>query len=377
MEELEKKIQDTVAKAIEDNATLKEIKEMVDKTEKDAIFKVVEGDVKDGNFITKENSNYVIKNSNVYFKKLSPELEVFANSLKNFAKNTKEFGGGALAPVEFANIVWSSAVEESPLLSKLFRIDMKYGTYKLDVLDQSTNNYGGLLFYKTAAGGDKTLSNVTFNTLTFTAHKHASYLALTDEQIEDSAVSIISYITTIARKAFVSLLEEKVIKGTGVDEALGIINDPVIIADAVDRNAGGGLKDEDLYKLEGAMHESFVNLSFIMKRNAVATLRAQKDTVGQPVLGDTWVVFGENKTLQKTLLGYDLIPSAYCSNVGTIGDVILGDLSCYALAIRKDMTVDTSNIPLYLQDKTVVRFVTRFDGKALNPKAFKMLESAV
>jgi HK97 family phage major capsid protein len=78
-------------------------------------------------------------------------------------------------------------------------------------------------------------------------------------------------------------------------------------------------------------------------------------------------------TLEKQLIGYPYQVTRNAAAMGHRGDITLGDFGYYILAIRKEMTIDVSNIPLWFWDETCVRFVARLDGKPATPWAFKIL----
>jgi len=55
--------------------------------------------------------------------------------------------------------------------------------------------------------------------------------------------------------------------------------------------------------------------------------------------------------------------------------LILGDLGMYIVALRQDMTIDTSRDVRFFYDETVLRFVMRMDGKPGVSAAFAVLDN--
>lgn len=68
--------------------------------------------------------------------------------------------------------------------------------------------------------------------------------------------------------------------------------------------------------------------------------------------------------------------------LGSKGDLILADLSQYAIGMRKEIALDRSNVPGWMEDMTDYRVIVRVDGqgtwdKPVKPKNGIMLSWAV
>lgn len=288
-------------------------------------------------------------------------------------KALTESDAGALVPVEYLATVIEFATANSRLLSKVFRIPMTTASMQLPKLVQTAGSYyGGIVLYHPGESEEKTATKPSFNTVTFTPSKLIGLIHLTDELIADSSINIINYITTIFGRAFQYKIEGEFITGLGASgEALGIRNDPSV--NLVTRTTAGTVKYTDLINLESALDENFQDLIFLGRRATVNTLRAQVDTVGQPVYHDGFTTFlGGAMTPQ--ILGYECLKTRNCPAIGVKGDLILGDPMYYGWGVRQDMTIDQSNAPRFVFDETTLRFVMRYDGKPLVSEAFAILD---
>jgi len=49
--------------------------------------------------------------------------------------------------------------------------------------------------------------------------------------------------------------------------------------------------------------------------------------------------------------------------LGAKGDLILADLSQYAIGMRKEIALDRSNVPGWMEDMTDYRVIVRVDGQ--------------
>jgi HK97 family phage major capsid protein len=336
------------------------------------------------------------------FQKLSPAMEQFAkllkgkldaNRLSNLGfdapgykslciEQRKQTGmnegvgadGGFLVPVEYSATMIEFAIIMSQILNRVWRVPMKSNQAKWPRLAQTDDSFfGGFQIHWIDEGAAKPTEKLALEQLTFNAHKAAKIIPLTDELIEDSLINIVNYCVALGTRAYMYELEHCVIDGTGIGQPLGIINDPVVVANAVARVGAGAVDYRDLLNLEGEMNENFRNLEWIMRRKVLTEIRKLRDTVGQPIWHETWASFNETPTMTPTILSYPYHITRNANAIGHQGDIVLGDLGFYMLAVRKDMTIDVSPYPYWTTDETAIRFVARVDGKPGSSYAFKIL----
>jgi len=345
----------------------------------------------------------MVLSSGGFFQKLSPAMETFGKMLKakmnpghmgNMGIDLQKYremcltqmktthgmneavgaDGGFTVPVEYSSTMIEFAIQMSNILSRVWRVPMRSATAKWPRLAQTDDSFfGGFQVHWIGEGVVKPEEKVALEQLTFTAHKAAKIIPLTDELIEDSLLNIVNYCMALGTRAYMYELEHCVIDGTGVAQPLGISNDPIVVANAVARQAAGAVSWRDLLNLEGAMNENFRNLEWIMRRHTLSHLRNALDANNTPAWRETWGSFNGTPTMTPTNISYPYHITRNASDLGHRGDIILGDLGFYMLAVRKDMTIDVSPYPYWTTDETCIRFVARVDGKPGSSYAFKML----
>jgi HK97 family phage major capsid protein len=282
--------------------------------------------------------------------------------------------GGFLVPVEYSSTMIEFAIQMSKILSKVWRVPMNSLTSKWPRLAQTDDSFfGGFQVHWINEAAAKEKEKPALEQLTFTAHKAAKIIPLTDELIEDSLLNIVNYCMALGVRSWMYELERVVIDGTGVGQPLGITNDPIVIANAIARQTAGTVTFDDLINLESAMNENFRDLSWIMRRKTLGALRKQKDTNGQPMWTESWQTVNGTQTMVPNIIGYPYDITRNAPEIQHRGALVLGDLGMYMLAVRKDMKVEVSNIPYWTTDETAIRFVARVDGKPGSSYAFKML----
>ena len=338
------------------------------------------------------------------FKKLSPEMETFAKMLKcgmdaqkisNEGIDFKAYNntikehlkaalglsegvaadGGNLVPTEFMATVIEFATAQSPILSRVWRVPMNALTLKIPRLTQSAGSYfGGITLYWKDEAAQKTRTKPAFEQLTFTAKKLIGLIYMTDELIADSMINLVNYITGLFVRAFQYEMERVIIAGSGTGQPLGITQDSNI--NLVPRAGAGAVAYDDIVDMDATIDENLRDLSWITRKATVAQLRKLKDTNNQPIFHADYATMLGQKTVPDTMLGYPVYLTRNVPALGSAGDLVLGDLSQYMLAMRQDITIDQSIHLRFDYDETVYRFVARMDGMPAVPIAFAMLKAA-
>jgi len=72
------------------------------------------------------------------------------------------------------------------------------------------------------------------------------------------------------------------------------------------------------------------------------------------------------QTISKiTLFGRPVVPIEQCSALGSVGDIILADLSQYLLIDKGGINAASSIHVRFLYDESVFRFIYRVDGQPI------------
>ena len=126
--------------------------------------------------------------------------------------------------------------------------------------------------------------------------------------------------------------------------------------------------------MDNNIDENFTNLTWICRKVTQNTLAGLRDANNRPIYFVGWDTFKGPDTLHPAqMYGYPVVRTRNVPAMGTQGDLILGDLSWYLLAIRQDMTIDQSEHVRFQYDEQTLRFVMRLDGMPAIPIAFTIL----
>lgn len=351
------------------------------------------------------------------FKRLSPEMQTFGQMLKCRGKQSnlmsagidvrkwndqcfdmlksqigldyKQAGlsegvvadGGALVPIEFPATVIEFAFTQSPILSRLWRMTMGTNLMKIPRLVQAAGSYfGGISFSSPGEGELKESTKPAFERLSFEAKKRIGLVYMTDELIADSIINIVNYVTGLYVRGFMYDMEALVLNNTAAQGALGvpclgIINDPAVVANGIARNTAGTINYSDLCNLDGQLDENFRDLVWMTRKKTLATLRNERDNSNNPIIFTDYAGVIGQRTAIPSMFGYPVYQTRNMPVMGQQGDIVLGDLGMYMLAMRQDLTIDTSPHVRFVYDEQTIRFVARYDGMPVVPIAFTELVS--
>ncbi len=274
--------------------------------------------------------------------------------------------GGFLIPTEFRNQLMKDALGASITIPRSTVIPMSTNTVKIPVVNESTRAtsvYGGIIIYRPSEGVQKTATAPKFGQVTLTLHKLVGLCYVSDELIEDSAVSLAPLLSTMFSEAIAFQQDNDHINGTGANQALGVLNAPATILQAKETDqAAVSIVTENIFKMEARLKSrSWRNAVWFASQNTLPSLRTLVINVGTggaviPLFNKT----GDSMTLD----GFPLIITEHCAAVGTEGDIILGDWRQYLVGQKAaGLQVATSIHLRFDYDEQAFRFVMRSDGQ--------------
>jgi len=231
--------------------------------------------------------------------------------------------------------------------------------------------FGGVTVYRPAEGGVKTASKPTYRQMMLTLHKLVCLVDVTDELLEDASVlALETDVSTKCNAAIQFTKDEDFIVGTGVGQALGLLSSitpggPVISVAARPAQAAATIIYENIIDMWTRLHtRSQSNAVWMVNHGAFPQLATMNLAVGAGG-GPVWIpAGGASASPYNTLLGRPVIFTEKAIALGTVGDIILADWSQYLIAEKGGGVKAASSMHMYFEyDKTVFRFVLRYDGQ--------------
>lgn len=275
--------------------------------------------------------------------------------------------GGFFVQQDFSTQLIERVYETGQIASRVQRIPLSGNSngVKLNGVDETSrvngSRWGGIRSYWGAEADEKTASKPKFRQVELTLHKLFALVYATDELLQDaSALEAITRRIVAQEIAF--RLDDAILNGDGVGKPLGILASAGTVSVAKEAGQSAAtLQSENIIN----MYSRALN-----RRNAVwlhnQDIEPQLYQFGIQVgVGGSAIYMppgGLSASPYSTLLGRPMIEVEQAATLGTVGDIVLADLSEYLL-IDKPMQSAMSIHVEFTSDQTVFRFVYRVDGQ--------------
>ncbi|KKN00566.1 hypothetical protein LCGC14_1136530 [marine sediment metagenome] len=187
----------------------------------------------------------------------------------------------------------------------------------------------------------------------------------TDELLQDA--SALGAITSEGfAEEFSFKLDDAMLNGTGAGQPLGILNATCLVT--VAKETGQSAKTiiwENIKKMYAQMWgRSLSNGVFFINQSVLTQLMSMTIPVGTGGI-PVWMPanLAQGRPLS-TLMGMPVIAIEQCATLGTVGDIILADMSQYVVITKGGLQSAQSIHVRFVNDESVFRFVFRTDGQA-------------
>lgn len=236
------------------------------------------------------------------------------------------------------------------------------------------SRFGGVRAYWVGEGGSYTGSRPKMRRFTLNLEKLTGLYYATDELLQD-AVGLASEVQGAFEQEFTFAVDEAIMNGSGAGAPLGILAAPALVS--VTKETG---QPAATFKYENAL-KMWSRMWAPSRRNAVwfinqdvepqlNTMSLAVGTGGVPVYLPAGGLSGQPFA---TLFGRPVIPVEHCATLGTVGDVVLADLSQYRWIDKGGTEMASSIHVAFTTGEQAFRFTYRANGApfwaaALTPK---------
>ena len=308
----------------------------------------------------------------------TPEtISKYTNALK--AAGTMEEGvpsqGGYLVPVQFGEMLFQAALEESivrpraryqPMASN--RIEINADVDK----NHAANFFGGVQIYRSGESGQMTASNPTYERIALTLHKVTGLVHVTNELIDDSPMAVEADVSRKFSQSIAFVMDDDFLNGTGANQPLGVINasNPALITvGAVSGQGANTVIAENLRDMWSRMYARGKRTAIWLANDDVfPQLFGMVLTVGTAGVPVWMPAGGISNAPYETLMGRPLLYTEKCQALGTAGDIALVDLGAYLVAGKGNSNAPNVATSIHLRfdyDEQSFRFTMRYDGQPL------------
>lgn len=283
--------------------------------------------------------------------------------------------GGFLVQKDFQNGLLADVFQTGQLYSRVRRVTVSGAANGIvlngvDETSRASTRWGGLLGYWVDEAAQKTASKPKFRRIELQLKKLIGLCYATDELLQDAS-ALEGVIRQGFSQEFGFLLDDAIYNGTGAGQPLGILNSGSLVS--VDKEAGQAaatVVTENVVKMYSRLFASSrQNAVWLINQNVepqLFTMSLAVGTGGVPVYMPAGGLSGQP---YGTLFGRPVIPIEQAATLGTVGDIVLADLSGYILAEKGGIASDMSIHVRFDYDESVFRFVLRVDGQPIRASA--------
>jgi HK97 family phage major capsid protein len=277
--------------------------------------------------------------------------------------------GGFLVPPEFAAKVFERLYSTDRLLglTDSYTVSSNGITFprSAETSRVDGSRKGGIRGYWTDEAGQITASKPTFARLQLTLHKLCVMCYVTDELLSDSAIALDQYLTNAAVEEIDFLIGDALVNGSGAGKPQGILNSPCLVTqDKEGGQAAATVKTENIVKMWGRLFgPSRDKAVWLINQDVEPQLFTMTLSAGTGGVATYMPPGGLSGKPFATLMGRPVMPVEWCPTLGTVGDIILADLSQYVTISKGGVDYAQSMHLRFDFDEQAFRFIFRIDGQ--------------
>jgi HK97 family phage major capsid protein len=305
-------------------------------------------------------------------------LQAKLTRLRNAFSSTVPSEGGFLIPETLRSELLSVSLETAVVRPRARVIPMETLRVPFPAIDSTSNVssvYGGVVGYWTEEGAALTASQAAFSRIVLDAKKLTAYTEVPNELISDSAISFQTFIDGIFPEALGFYEDYAFLRGSGVGEPLGVLDDnntATIVVTAESGQPADTIVWENIVKMYSRMlpgsHNRAVWVVSPGTFPELATMALSVGTGGSAI----WLTNGAEGA-PMTILGRPVIVSEKAAALGDQGDISFIDFGFYLIGDRQVMSAMSSPHFKFQNDQTAYRIIERVDGRpwlqsAITPK---------
>jgi len=297
---------------------------------------------------------------------------------KSFAKvmlstDTTEYstdsGSGNLRPDPLIAELLRMPVDMPDLFSLCRQIPAAAGRASWPVLDQPNGgNFGGVVHtWKASEGLTKASTEPYFTDFTIATHELSSWTEMNLSTISRSVIDVVKLVEQLFRDSGHYEWSRVILNGAGTTQPDGIVDYSGI--NSVTRNAPGHVGWKDLSKLKYALSRgNRLGAFYVLDDTVESDLAETVDGDGRPLFTNS-----TDSEINVKLAGRPYVAHEHTPQLGTAGDIVLGNWKQYGVGVEENITIARSDHAEFKKGNVVIRMISFIGGKPIQPTAFAQL----
>lgn len=289
--------------------------------------------------------------------------------------------GGYLVQSDISTEIMKRAITTGAVSSRCRRLSVEGNGIKFYAVDDDSRSggqvYGGILAYWAGEADTVTAKKPKLKEVEAKLNKLMGLWYQTDELAQDAAA-----LTGIARDGFGLAmnyaLENAIYNGTGVGQPLGIMNSGALVSVAKETNqAAATIVYDNVRKMKTRLDPASRSKGTILIN---PDCEEQLETMVMPIGTGGVAVYmpagGISQTGYSSLYGMPVIPNDYSPALGTVGDILMADLSNYLIIDKGGIDEQMSMHVRFVYGENVFRWTWRVGGLPLVNSAVTLPNSS-
>ena len=293
-------------------------------------------------------------------------------ALSSYANEATAADGGYLVPPQYATEILNVINSGESVFSRVRQIPVSGNRLVIPATEQTAHGTTGVQAYWTAEAAAMTQSKPVIATRDIQLEELTCLVPATERLLEDSTAAG-ALIQMLAGEVMAFQIDNAIVAGTGTGQPQGIVaaNCAVSVAKETSQVAATIVAENVLKmwtRLAPSSRSRAVWLAHtdcdlqLMQMHVKVKNVAGSENVGG--VGTPWMPpNGLSGSPYATLLGRPIIPVESCSALGTVGDLILADLSQYIAITKGGVKADQSMHFWFDQNTRAFRFTMRVGGQ--------------
>lgn len=278
--------------------------------------------------------------------------------------------GGFLVTATRSNEIMQKSYETGLIASKcsVFEVGDYSDSFEVPYLNETSrvdgSRWGGFRAYREGEVDTPTSSKTGLGLWECRVTDLKALVYVTERLLND-APALESLIMQTLPQEFAFKLDDEILNGEGGASCKGVIGDTATVSVAKETGqAAATVLVENIIKMyTRCWGRARQGASWFINQDVEPQLFAMALSVGTGGVPVFMPAGGLSSQPYNTLLGKSIIPVEQCQTLGTVGDIVLGNFSEYAL-VRKGGVNSASSVHVrFLTDEMTFKFSMRVNGK--------------
>lgn len=286
------------------------------------------------------------------------------------ANETVPSEGGFLVQPNFSAEIFQLAHDTGMVMSRTRRIPIGAGANGLvmNAVDETSratgSRWGGVQAYWAAEGDTATATKPKFRQMELKLNKLVAVMYATDELLADTT-ALGAVAQQVVSEEIAWTAENAIFRGTGAGQPVGIIGHAATVSQAKETNQSAStILVNNIFKMWSRLwSRSRANAVWFINQDIEPQLLALEFPVGTGGVPGYLPAGGLSQSPFGTLLGRPIVPIEQASTLGTVGDIVLADLSQYIMIDKGGVQAAESMHVQFLTGQMAYRWTYRLDGQ--------------